>query len=163
MKYCCTNGLSWSGKRRADVLFTSAALRVSPASDERLQEGTPLACQELIDPMTPTGPGSSWAGSVSRDWRFPEIGSQVHRREYARRQMLVTELLPPCLLADLHLSGLPESFGMQRMKKNAPTEAVGRRMDAGQDAKTEIFAYLLSQEELCPSRKFHVASSSGAP
>ena len=36
-------------------------------------------------------------------------------------------------------------------------------MDAGQDAKTEIFAYLLSQEELCPSRKFHVASSSGAP
>src|SRR5208337_1253613 len=48
-------------------------------------------------------------------------------------------------------------------EKNAPREAVGRRMVAGQDAKTEIFAYLSSKEELCSSRKSPVASSSGAP
>ena len=36
--------------------------------------------------------------------------------------------------------GLPESFGMERTKKTAATEAVGRRMDAGQDGKTEILA-----------------------
>jgi hypothetical protein len=36
-------------------------------------------------------------------------------------------------------------------------------MIAGQDAKTEIFAYLLSKEELCPRKKSPVASSSGAP
>ncbi len=36
--------------------------------------------------------------------------------------------------------GLPESLGMERTKKTAPTEAVGHRMDAGQDGKTEILA-----------------------
>jgi hypothetical protein len=58
------------------------------------------------------------------------------------------------------IPGPPESLGVERTKKTAPTEAVGRRMEAGQDAKTEIFAYLSSKEELCPSRKFPVASSS---
>jgi hypothetical protein len=36
--------------------------------------------------------------------------------------------------------GLPESLGMERKKKTAPTEAVGRRTDAGRDGKTEILA-----------------------
>jgi hypothetical protein len=61
------------------------------------------------------------------------------------------------------LLGLPESLGMKKDQKKAAAEAVGRRMDASQDAKTEIFAYLLNKEESCPSRKYPVASSSGAP
>jgi hypothetical protein len=34
-----------------------------------------------------------------------------------------------------NIFGLPESLGMERTKKMAPREAVGHRMDAGQDAK----------------------------
>jgi len=42
--------------------------------------------------------------------------------------------------AGLALPGPPESFGTERMKETAPTEAVGCIIDGGQEAKTEILA-----------------------
>jgi len=39
------------------------------------------------------------------------------------------------------LSRPPQSLGMERMKKAAPTEAVGCTVDGGQEAKTEILVH----------------------
>jgi hypothetical protein len=61
------------------------------------------------------------------------------------RRLLINKALreSPCPKeAELASSpGLPESFGMARTKKTAPTEAVGCTIVAGQDGKMEILAY----------------------
>ena len=41
------------------------------------------------------------------------------------------------------IPGSVESLEMERTRKTAPKEAVGRRIDAGQDAKTEMLVYHL--------------------